>query len=226
MHIKKAPSLKEQVYSYLRESILNLELEVDKLYSDQWVANNIGVSRTPVREAVLQLQHEGLVDIVPYRGFIVKMISTEEIIDVFQLREAIEGFCIKHLIRCKETHSVAFNKSLYKLKESLLFQEKASKNESSNEFWDADRLFHESIIKHSNNKCFNDIYKSHRDKIQIISLETLKDKSRIYSALSEHNAIVASIENGSEDDAYQKILDHLSSTKSLMMKSLDKRNNR
>ncbi len=224
LNVKKVPSLKKQVYSYLRELILNSELELGKLYSDQWVANNFGVSRTPVREAVLQLQHESLVDIVPYRGFIVKIISEAEIIDILQLRESIEGYCIKKLMQCKETSPDTFKKTLNKLKKTILLQEKAGRNLDSKEFWDADRLLHESIVGHCNNKCFNDIYNSHRDKMKIIGFETLKDKSRIYSALTEHNAIIAAIEKGSVHDAYEETSRHINNTRSLMMKALEKYN--
>ncbi|MBS3969814.1 MAG: GntR family transcriptional regulator [Clostridia bacterium] len=224
VNIKKAPSLKEQVYDYLREAILNTDLEIGKLYSDQWVANNIGVSRTPVREAVLQLQHEGLIDVVPYRGFIIKMISKKEIIDIFQLREAIEGFSIRQLIISKKSSPGNFADLLHELKKAIKYQEIANQKEDSKDFWNADRLFHESIVKHCGNKCFNDIYRSHRDKIQLIALETLKDKNRLYSALSEHRVIVEAIEKGTELEAYEKIALHLHSTKSLIMKALEKYN--
>ncbi|MBZ4688579.1 MAG: hypothetical protein PWQ96_1688 [Clostridia bacterium] len=221
--IKKAPSLKEQVYNYLREAIINDEFEMGKLYSDQWVADQLGVSRTPVREAVQQLKHEGLLEVVPYKGFKVKTLSETEINEVFEVRDAIEGFCIKKLIKNQDTREA--KELLEKLEKIIAEQKKSYANNSRRDFWDTDRLFHSSIVSFSNNRILEDVYRSMGDKIKSIALETLRDETRLNTAFEEHVATLQYIKDGLINEAYEMNLRHLNNTKSLVMKALQKNKN-
>lgn len=91
----KRIALKEQAYNYLKNAILEVEIESRGIYSEQHFADRLNVSRTPIREAVLQLSQEGLVEIHPHLGVSIRELSAAEIEELFQVRTAIEGYCRK-----------------------------------------------------------------------------------------------------------------------------------
>ena len=84
-------SLKAQVYEYLKQAIINGDLKVGEIYSEQYFADKLSISRTPVREAILQLQHENMVEVKANRGIIVKPLLLDEIKKIIETRLAIEG---------------------------------------------------------------------------------------------------------------------------------------
>src|SRR4051794_29277007 len=85
-----AVSLREQARRYLRTSVVTGELEEGRLYSVGEFAQQLGVSATPVREAVFDLAHQGLVEVVRNRGFIIHPLKDQDLDDIFQLRVLLE----------------------------------------------------------------------------------------------------------------------------------------
>lgn len=217
------PTLKEQVYNYLKRAIVNGELQFGNFYSVQWAASQLGVSRSPVREAVQQLQHEGLVEVYPYKGFTIKTISPAVIEEVFEVREAIESFCIKKILN--EYDSPQFEELLIKLKEKLQEQKKsAASTHGPMDYWKLDKGFHRLIIDFCNNKTLKQVYESISDKISSIALATLQDRKRFETASEEHQAILNKLKEGSLE-AVCVNLEHLNSTKKLFLKTLENKLN-
>lgn len=213
------PTLKEQVYNYLKKAIVNGELQFGNFYSVQWVASRLGISRSPVREAVQQLQHEGLVDVYPYKGFTIKTISPAVIEEVFEVREAIESFCIKKVLN--DYGSPQFGELLIKLEEKLQEQKKAvASAKEPMDYWKLDKGFHRLIIDFCNNKTLKQVYDSISDKISSIALATLQDRKRFETASEEHEAILDKLQAGSLE-AVPVNLVHLNSTKELFLKTLE-----
>lgn len=215
-----SPSLKDQVYSYLKEAIVRGELQFGSFYSVQWVASRLGVSRTPVREAVQQLQHEGLIDVFPYKGFTVKAISPAVIEEVFEVREAIESFCIKKLLAQYGTPAYA---ELMVMLERTVEEQKymVAHGKDAMDYWKLDKGFHRRIVEFCNNKVLSEVYESISDKISSIALATLQDRSRFASASEEHALILAKLKEGSHEAVNVNVA-HLLSTKKLIMKTWEK----
>ncbi len=93
--ITRSKSLKEQAYEILKGMILTGGLEQDKLHNEKRVAEALGVSRTPVREALLELSREGMILFLPGKGFQVRKFTLQEIQEVFDVRRIIEGHVIR-----------------------------------------------------------------------------------------------------------------------------------
>jgi len=217
------PSLKDQVYDYLKGAIVRGELQFGSFYSVQWVASRLGVSRTPVREAVQQLQHEGLVEVFPYKGFIVKTLSPAVIEEVFEAREAIESFCIKKLLA--QYGSPGYAELMKKLEQKLEEQRQTViHGKEAMDYWKVDKGFHRLIIEFCNNKILKQFYESISDKISGIALATLQDRTRFASASEEHALIFAKLKEGSQE-AVDVNAAHLLSTKRLVLKTWEKWNN-
>lgn len=90
--VRKGRFLREQVYRKLKESILTVMLEPNKRLIEEKLAAEMGTSRTPVREAIQKLEKEGLIYKLPRGGFAVKVISDEDIEEVFGIRSVLEGY--------------------------------------------------------------------------------------------------------------------------------------
>lgn len=87
--------IREIVFERLRKAIIDGNLEPGDRLVETFIAENMGVSRTPVREAFRQLEIEGLAENIPRKGTIVKGISKEDIIEIYQIREVLEGLAFR-----------------------------------------------------------------------------------------------------------------------------------
>lgn len=222
--IIKVASLKEQVYIYLKNAIINHELVPNAVYSEQWVAGNLGVSRTPVREAVLQLKQEYFLEILPYKGFTVKEMSLDVVRDTFQIRQALEGFCT--ILIAQDSKTPAAKKSLNKFAEILVQLENYSDSNNPNNFVIQDAQFHREIIHYANNERIISTYNEIRFRFERITLRVLTDEGRMNSTVMEHRKIYEMMKAGKPWEAYQAIQEHLMSTQKIMeRKTLDQNKN-
>src|SRR5262245_8637908 len=95
--LKRGISLKDMAYDEIKKRLVNCELEPGLLYSAQYFAAMLGVSRTPVREALLRLTNEGFLICRDVKGFKVKEFSLKEMRDVVETRQVIESFVVRRL---------------------------------------------------------------------------------------------------------------------------------
>ena len=87
--------LQIQAYDYLKEMILSGKLEPDVLYSETRLSAQIGISRTPMREALRCLSQDGYITVVPSKGFMLRSLTGQDMEESIQIRCAIEGFCVQ-----------------------------------------------------------------------------------------------------------------------------------
>lgn len=85
--------LKDRVYEYLRHGIINNEFPVGAALREVDIANSLGVSKTPVREAFVRLQKDRFVNLIPYRGAMVAGYSSRDLREIYEVRELLEGRC-------------------------------------------------------------------------------------------------------------------------------------
>lgn len=214
--IIKIPTLQEQVYLYLKKAIMNAELEMGKTFSEQWVADLLGVSRTPVREAIIQLKQEYLVDILPYKGFIIKSLSSKDIQDTMQIRQALEGFCV---ISIAQNYQDPLVKSLFfQLNDYLKEQEKLARENSPYEFMELDKIYHMDIIDYINNERLIVVYGEIRSRFERITIQALKEPGRMENTVREHRSILEMMRMGNPWEAYQAMEFHLNQTKTSLKK--------
>ena len=88
--------LKHQAYEGIKQRIINLTLRPNEQLIEQRLAEQLGISKSPIREAIQRLEREGLVYSLPFRGGYVAEVSEQDICDIFQLREALERFCVRN----------------------------------------------------------------------------------------------------------------------------------
>ena len=93
--IRKRPSLKDEAYQRIKTLILSDTLGSGDMLEMDWLASELGISRTPIREAFLMLEQEGLVETIPYRGTFVIDVSKRDVEEIYQVREVLEALAVR-----------------------------------------------------------------------------------------------------------------------------------
>jgi DNA-binding GntR family transcriptional regulator len=204
----KRSFLKTQVYDYLKEQIINNRLDINEIYSEQYFSNILNISRTPIREAILQLSHEKLIEIQPNRGFLIRLITEEELKEIYEIRKVIEGYCCAQLAR---NHILPEAKNVLKNLGNYInhMQEDISCEKGSLSFMDDDSDFHMDIVKYSQNNHMINIMLDLRAQIKSIGVETFKIEGRKETTINEHNMIFLALTAGDSTKAREALENHL-----------------
>ena len=172
------------------------------LLSEGELAQQLGVSRTPVRQAFAQLQAEGLLELYPKRGALVVPISASEADDVHEARLLIEAHCARRV-------AAAGSAPVAELEEAIADQE-AALQAGGAEFAAADRRFHRAIVAAAGNALLTRQYDALRDRHQRIAAATVaRDPSRVERFIAEHRGILAALDGGDADDVAARVEAHL-----------------
>ena len=205
--------LRDVVFQTLRQAILRGRLQPGERLMEIHLAQKLGVSRTPVREAIRMLELEGLVSMVPRRGAIVAEITVSDLEDVLEVREALEELAVKKACQNMNEEQLEKLKQAAKrfsdcLEEDLLASAQA----------DVD--FHEIICEATKNKRLVQILNNIREQIYRYRLENLKDRSTHANLVEEHAAICCALEERSEEKASEAVRIHIEHQKRSIIESL------
>lgn len=218
----KSP-LQIQAYDYLKEMILTGKLEPNVLYSETKMSAEIGVSRTPMREAIQCLSQDGYITVVPSKGFMLRTLNEKDMLETIQIRCAIEGFCAQ--MAAAEIESKKGQKLLAELNKLLERQEKVllapngpskenirsgSWNKTSmSQFMDYDHKFHLALINYAGNAEFQHTFQRLMYLIQLTTAGALAVPGRTEDTLKEHKLIFQYLEEGRGEEAYKLMMVHL-----------------
>ncbi len=183
--------LQEEAYAHIREQIVTGTLQEDQIYSETKMAALIGISRTPVKDALVRLSQEKLIDILPSRGFRLHRMSEEDIWGTYQLRTAVEGFCVLHLAHRKDT--AEGRARLAELEGSIAQMEALRDTASLEDFWAADLAFHRLLVEAAENAEFLQLFESYNHRMSVIAKRSFRSPNRREVALEEHRAIVTAV---------------------------------
>ncbi len=198
--------LSKIAYETLRNSILIGELKPGEVYNEMSLAKELGISRTPVREALLELASQGLVTFLPRKGVIVNHPSRKDVEELFELRKAIELAAIDKVARTKPA------RDLGPLEKSLEDQHKALKKGDYLAYMDADRLFHATLSHLANNRRMVAVLENIRDLIQLIGYQALITEGRGDQVLLEHQGVLEALKKGDPSGARRTLEAHLDQT--------------
>ncbi|MCI1930228.1 MAG: GntR family transcriptional regulator [Clostridia bacterium] len=213
----KRLTLKVQAYNYLKNEILEGRIASGAIYSEQKFADDLSISRTPVRDAILQLAHEGFVKIHPNKGISVKELTPEDVKQIFQVRSAIESYCAMYAAEHINTDE---GYELIKNLESHLKAEKDIIDTGSDfrRFMSEDTAFHMCITSFCKNEQIIDIMLNLRGKIDRVGAISLSQKNRLPNTLREHTKIVDAIKSGDASKVYAAITYHFKCCQDIFVK--------
>ena len=209
--ISRTKSLKEKAYDILKELILTGRLEQGKLHNEKRLAEVLGVSRTPVREALLELSREGMVSFVPSKGVKVLKITPKQVQEVFELRRIIEGYIIKAI--SKQLTPV----DLKKIEKILAKQDRSASRDEELSFIEMDKEFHLFMASKMGNQQIETILQNLRDQIHLMGIRAIKDQSRSQQVLKEHQRIFSALKKKDSKRAHEELMKHLNNTEKILI---------
>ena len=207
-------TLQNQAYERIKNLLVNGQLKFDVVYSANHFAEILGVSRTPVREALLQLTSEGFFVSLRGRGFKIKEFSEKEIQDFFEARKMIEAYVIEQLV--DEVSEV----DLKPLDDSLEQMINGHKKTETYGFLEADKSFHMNLIRRYQNSLLESIMGNIRDFISILGQKALASPGRVEEVIEEHRHILEALHQKDKIKAVQAIQYHLDATEKSLLENL------
>ena len=205
-------SLGSKIFILLRDRILNESYKCGDKLNELTLAKELKISRTPIREALKQLELEGLVESIPNKGVYVKGFSPRDIDDMFEIRLSLEGLAVSFAIdRMDEVH-------LAKIKEVFELLEFYTTKGDFDKVNDFNILFHESIYQATQSTYFEQILKDIHYYVSVTSRHSFARPERLESSLVEHRAILEAIIDGDKDEATERIQRHIRKTQMLVRK--------
>lgn len=191
-------SLRGRVFRRLRNDILSgVYKEHDEL-RETTIGEELGVSRTPVREALRQLELEGLVTIVPNKGAYVTGISKKDVHDIYKIRSMLEGMCARWATRYITPEQIG------ELEEVILLSEfhlKRKNEEKAVQVSELDGKFHKVLYEASNSRILEHVLSDFHKYVQMARTHSVESRERAEKSIEEHRAILEAIKGKDEDQA-------------------------
>jgi DNA-binding GntR family transcriptional regulator len=200
----KSPPAAERVYLHVKAGVLDRSYEGGTLLTEGGLAEAVGVSRTPVREALLRLEAEGLLKLYPKKGALVLPVSAQEIADVVETRLLVERHAVGKL-------AGAMPDALVTRLEELLAEQRAHAAAGDlAAFAAADRCFHAEIVRAAGNRILAQLYDQLRDRQLRMGVATMHaEPSRITRNITEHAAILDALRQAGPAEAEEAVARHL-----------------
>jgi len=196
-------TLTEKVFKILEENILNGKYTNGDSLVETKLSHDLGVSRTPIREALRQLELEGLVKIIPNKGAIVLALSPKDIEDIYTIRSLIEGLAA----RLAAENITA--QELKELNDAIELEEFYTTKNDIEHLMSLDSRFHQIIFKASRSRHLQSVLSSLHHYVQKARTYALGIPGRAQRALEEHKAVLEAIRNRDAEKAEKKMTEHL-----------------
>lgn len=195
--------LRDVVFNTLRQAILRGELEPGERLMEIQLAQKLGVSRTPIREAIRKLELEGLVIMIPRKGAEVAHITEKDMKDVLEVRGTLEELAVTLACKNITKEAIAELKMANKLFEAAIVSKDVVK------IVDADVRFHDVIYTMTDNQRLIQIINNLREQLYRYRLEYVKDARSHSMLISEHNDIISRLEKSDEEGAKKVVSQHI-----------------
>lgn len=200
---KDNQSLVDTAYRMIREAILSNEFKPGTILSENKLSRQIGISRTPTREALKRLEEQNLINIIPRMGAVVTDLSVEKINEIYQLREALECFAIGFVPRYGDPNELA------QFLEDVEKSENWIKSGEIDKINDLDIYLHEYIARSSHNQLLIKIVDQLLDQIIRLRRMTPNFPGRLDEQREEHLKIVNALKEGKVEEAREQLHHHL-----------------
>jgi DNA-binding GntR family transcriptional regulator len=207
-------TLQEQAYSFVKAQIMNLDLKPGQYITDSQVANELDISRTPVREALRRLEQEGLLVNQARRGWKVYTLSLEDIHEIFDIKEILEGMIARRAAGCQDQEMRTA------LREAMERMKRAAEVENGGVWQKADRQLHGVISAMGGNERAASIIQNLNDQWHRVRIGFLAMEGRIERSNPEHEAVVEKILAGDGEEAERLMRIHLNNVREELVRLL------
>ena len=199
-------SLRGQVFDKIRSDILNGKYKRGEELVESSIGKELGISRTPVREAIRQLELEGLVQLVPNKGAFVTGISEKDVRDIYLIRARLEGLAARMAAK-NITPEL-----LDAMEETVVLSEYLAKTEHYEQVCEMDSKFHKLLYKASGSRILEHTLTDFHQYVQRVRMASIMKKRRMEKSNDEHDAILTAIREHDEEKAELVATRHISNT--------------
>ncbi|MEU4170570.1 GntR family transcriptional regulator [Streptomyces sp. NPDC026665] len=200
----KQPPAADRVYAHVKDGVLERRYEGGALLTEGELADAVGVSRTPVREALLRLEAEGLIKLYPKKGALVLPVSAQEIADVVETRQLVEEHAARKAVPASPQLLARLEELLDRQKEQAAAGDLAAAAVT-------DRCFHAEIVRSGGNEILSRLYDQLRDRQLRMGVAVMHaHPDRITKTLVEHEQILQALRSGDADAVVALIHGHVS----------------
>ena len=206
--------LRDVVFNTLRQASLRGELKPGERLMEIQLANKLGVSRTPIREAIRKLELEGLVLMIPRKGAEVAEITEKNMLDVLEVRRALEELAVK--LACERITE----EEIQELKDAADAFQKILSEKDITKIAEADEAFHDVIFKSTGNDRLIQLLNSLREQMYRYRLEYLKREEYHPQLLEEHQQIIDRITRKDQSEAAELIDRHIGNQVDVMLEMI------
>ncbi|MFH7597704.1 GntR family transcriptional regulator [Streptomyces racemochromogenes] len=204
------PTAAERVYRHVKQGVLDRLYEGGVLLTEGELAVAVGVSRTPVREALLRLETEGLLKLYPKKGALVLPVSAQEIADVVETRLLVEEFTVRKAVPAPPALLERLAQLLEELRRCAARGDLAAMTA-------ADRCFHAEIVRHAGNQILSRLYDQLRDRQLRMGVALLHaHPERVERTLAEHAEILDALRAGDREAAAAAVRGHVGRVEALV----------
>lgn len=206
--------LRDVVFNTLRQAILTGELKPGERLMEIHLANRLGVSRTPIREAIRKLELEGLVTMIPRRGAEVSQITEKSMSDVLEVRRALDALCVE--LACDRITE----EELEQLKQACERFEQAVKTKDTKKIAQADVALHDIIVQATGNRRLVQLVNNLSEQMYRYRFEYIKDFSQHERLVEEHRIIYESIVKKDRETASKEAKLHIDNQKKAIIRQI------
>lgn len=196
-------SLRGKVFHKIREDILKGRYKPQEELRENAIGKELGVSRTPVREAFRQLELEGLITLVPNKGAYVNGITPKDVEDIYQMRARLEGLCAR--MACERITK----EQLDEMEEVMILSKFHEKKGHFDQLVELDSRFHEILFEACQSKMLENYLKNLHQHVQQVRKYSLKSGKRAEKSTSEHEQIMLAIQAKNLDQADELATRHI-----------------
>ena len=206
-------SLRGRVFQKLREDILSGKYKEHEELKEVAIGEELGVSRTPVREAFRQLELEGLIRIVPNKGAYVTGITVKDVKDIYMIRSLLEGLCAR-----LATEKIT-KEQLEEMEENIYLAEFHASKGHMDQMAELDNRFHDILYEACDSKMLEHTLRDYHQYVLRVRQKTLATNTRGRASNNEHRQIMEAIKAGDADRAEQLANKHMLNAYENMVKN-------
>ena len=206
-------SLRGRVFHTLREDILSGRYRENEELREMAISEKLGVSRSPVREALRQLELEGLVNIIPNKGAYVTGITEKDVADIYAMRALLEGLCARWAAEHID------EKQLEALEENIYLSEFHAHKQHPQQLTELDDAFHEILYEACGSKILRHQLRDFHEYVKQMRRRSLSDSERGMEAVEEHKRIMEALQNRDADRAEAQAALHMQNAYDNMVKN-------
>jgi DNA-binding GntR family transcriptional regulator len=214
---KQLPSvqtrLADDVYEQILGAILSGHIGPGERIVQEKIAAEINVSRTPVREALLRLEQEGILEISGRAGFTIRKIGEDEVRQIYQAREAVEGYAARLLAE-------SANAAQLQRLGGMIAREEQLSSQNVEDYFHANKRIHRAIVAETHNRYMLDQFDGIWNRGISYRLFAAIDTNELKQSLSAHHLLIDAIGSGAPGEAQQAMIDHIRDGLGLQLKAL------